>query len=228
MRGLALAAMLFTTTAWAEPTPPDLIAPAAFDYYVLTLSWSPGFCDTGGERRSPEQCDSGSNATFVTHGLWPNEANGGDPCGDKLQQDYIPSNALGVGERVYPTRGLAIHEWRTHGVCTGLDAAHYFKAVQFARDEFTIPEQLRHPTSRFQTSPGEIEKAFIDANANLTADSMAVTCGHGELVDVRFCLTKNLGAFARCPKVVRRSCQAGSVSVATPAASPFPFRHTGL
>ena len=216
MRWLALAALLLTSAASAEPTPPDLIAPASFDYYVLTLSWSPGFCDTGGESRSPEQCDSGSNATFVTHGLWPNDANGGDPCGDKLQQDYIPSNALGVGERVYPTRGLAIHEWRTHGVCTGLDAAHYFKAVQFARDEFTIPEQLRHPTSRFQTSPGEIEKAFIDANANLTADSMAVTCQRGELIDVRFCLTRDLRAFAICPEVARRTCRGGSISVSPP------------
>ena len=183
---------------------------------MLTLSWSPGFCDTGGESRSPEQCDSGANAGFVTHGLWPNDANGVDPCGDKLQPDYIPSAALSVGERVYPTRGLAIHEWRTHGVCTGLDAQHYFRAVQYARDEFTIPENLRHPTARFETSPGEIVKAFAAVNANLTPDSMAVTCERGELIDVRFCLTRNLQAFALCPDVVRRSCRSGSLAVSPP------------
>jgi len=215
MRRLALAAMLASGAAWAEPTPPDLIATAKFDYYVLTLSWSPGFCDTGGESRSPEQCDSGSNAAFVTHGLWPNDSNGGDPCGDKMQDDYIPSSALGIGERVYPTRGLAIHEWRTHGVCTGLDAAHYFKAVQFARDEFTIPENLRHPTARFETTGAEIEQAFMAANANLTADSMAVTCQRGELIDVRFCLTPDLRAFAICPDVARRTCR-GSLAVSPP------------
>jgi ribonuclease T2 len=216
MRSLAFAAMLLATAASAEPTPPDLVAPAPFDYYVLTLSWSPGFCDTGGESRSPEQCDSGSNAAFVTHGLWPNETGGRDPCGDKLQQDYVPSSALSVGERVYPTRGLAIHEWRTHGVCTGLDAQHYFRAVQFARDEFTIPENLRHPTARFETNPGALFKAFADVNANLTAESMAVTCERGELIDVRFCLTRDLRAFAICPDVARRSCRSGSISVSPP------------
>ncbi len=216
MRGFALAAMLAATAASAEPTPPELIATATFDYYVLTLSWSPGFCDNGGESRSPEQCDSGSSAAFVTHGLWPNDAHGGVPCGDRLQQDYIPSSALSVGERVYPTRGLAIHEWRTHGVCTGLDAAHYFRAVQFARDEFTIPETLRHPTARFQTTPAEIEKAFAAVNPNLTPESMAVTCVRGELIDVRFCLTPDLRAFAICPDVARRSCRSGSLAVSPP------------
>ena len=216
MRALAVAAALFATAASADPTPPDLVAPAAFDYYVLALSWSPGFCDTGGESRSPEQCDRGANAAFVTHGLWPNDAGGRDPCGDKLQQDYIPSSALSVGERVYPTRGLAIHEWRAHGVCTGLDAQHYFRAVQFARDEFTIPENLRHPTARFQTTPGAIVKAFADVNANLTPASMAVTCERGELIDVRFCLTRDLRAFAICPEVVRRSCRGGSLEVSPP------------
>ncbi len=213
MRGLAFAATLLATAATAAPTPPDLVAPARFDYYVLALSWSPGFCDTGGASRSPEQCDSGSNAAFVTHGLWPNDAGGRDPCGDTLQADYVPSAALSVGERVYPTRGLAIHEWRTHGVCTGLDAQHYFRAVQFARDELTIPETLRHPTARFETTPAALFKAFADVNANLTADSMAVTCERGELIDVRFCLTRDLRAFAICPDVVRRSCRGGSLVV---------------
>ena len=216
MRRLALAAVLIATAAAAEPTPPDLIATAKFDYYVLTLSWSPGFCDTGGESRSPEQCDSGANAAFVTHGLWPNDADGSDPCGDKLGPDYVPSNALGIGEQVYPTRGLAIHEWRNHGVCTGLDAAHYFKAVQFARDEFTIPENLRHPTARFETTPQAIVQGFAAVNANLTPASMAVTCQRGELIDVRFCLTPDLRAFAICPDVTRRSCRSGSISVSPP------------
>ena len=154
--------------------------------------------------------------TRSTNVCSPNDANGVDPCGDKLQPDYIPSAALSVGERVYPTRGLAIHEWRTHGVCTGLDAQHYFRAVQYARDEFTIPENLRHPTARFETSPGEIVKAFAAVNANLTPDSMAVTCERGELIDVRFCLTRNLQAFALCPDVVRRSCRSGSLAVSPP------------
>ncbi len=63
-RGAVAVSRCGSSVARAAPTPPDLVAPAAFDYYVLTLSWSPGFCDTAGARKSPEQCGSG-----VWHGL---------------------------------------------------------------------------------------------------------------------------------------------------------------
>ena len=195
-------------------TPIDLVAPANFDFYVLTLSWSPQFCDSSGADRSPEQCRVGASSGFVVHGLWPDNANREDPSDCRLQPEYVPGGVLGLGAQVYPSRGLAIHEWKSHGTCTGLDAAHYFRAVQYARNEFKIPEAFARPRTRFSASPDEIIKQFAAANANLTADSMAVTCAHGELVDVRFCLTRNLGAFALCPKVVRRSCHAGSLNVA--------------
>ena len=175
-----------------------------------------GLLRHGRESRSPEQCDSGASAAFVTHGLWPNDANGRDPCGDKMQQDYVPSAALSVGERVYPTRGLAIHEWRTHGVCTGLDAEHYFRAVQFARDEFTIPETLRHPTARFDTTPAAIFKAFADVNANLTAGSIGGDVPARRVDRRALLLTRDLRAFAICPDVARRSCRSGSLKVSPP------------
>lgn len=211
---LAAALWLFAAArALAGPTPADLVATAPFDYYVLTLSWSPGFCDTGGARKSPEQCDLGSGAGFVTHGLWPDSARGRDPAACGLGPSYIPPTVLALGQRIYPSRGLAIHEWREHGTCTGLDAARYFRAVQYARDEFTIPPAFVQPRAPFTVSPAEIIRQFAAANANLTRDSMAVTCERGELIDVRFCLTPDLRAFARCPKVARRSCRDDSIQV---------------
>ena len=42
-----------------------------FDFYVLALSWSPGFCDTGGSERDRDQCSDGAGLGFVVHGLWP-------------------------------------------------------------------------------------------------------------------------------------------------------------
>src|SRR5438067_705542 len=81
------------TGLWAcaasAATPIDLVAPADFDFYVLTLSWSPGFCDLGGERKSPEQCGRGAAAGFVTHGLWPDNANRDDPRACGLSPDFI-------------------------------------------------------------------------------------------------------------------------------------------
>jgi ribonuclease T2 len=210
---LAAAAAFWLSAACAGPTPADLVAPAGFDFYVLTLSWSPRFCDTGGASKSPQQCDAGAGAGFVTHGLWPDNANGQDPRACGLSPDYIPGAVLALASQIYPTRALAIHEWREHGTCTGLDSAHYFRAVQYARSQFAIPEEFANPTARFETTPDAIVKAFAAVNDNLDPDSVAVTCERGELVDVRFCLTRDLRAFARCPKVARRSCSADSISV---------------
>jgi ribonuclease T2 len=46
--------------------------PGQFDYYVLSLSWSPSFCEASGERGAPPQQQCGARAySFVVHGLWP-------------------------------------------------------------------------------------------------------------------------------------------------------------
>ncbi|NUR13135.1 MAG: ribonuclease T, partial [Bradyrhizobium sp.] len=52
-------------------------APGEFDFYVLSLSWSPSFCEEAAERggRSQIQC-SGRPYAFVVHGLWPQDENG--------------------------------------------------------------------------------------------------------------------------------------------------------
>src|SRR5438874_4074521 len=48
--------------------------PGEFDFYVLSLSWSPSFCEQaserGNDRRSGAQC-GGRPFSFVVHGLWP-------------------------------------------------------------------------------------------------------------------------------------------------------------
>jgi ribonuclease T2 len=52
------------------------------------------------------------------------------------------------------------------------------------------------------------------ANANLTANNMAITCARGELIDVRVCLSKDLRAFANCRKVSGHTCHSSSIAVA--------------
>src|SRR5258706_14072400 len=49
-------------------------APGEFDFYVLSLSWSPSFCEEASERgsggRSQVPC-GGRPCSFVGPGLWP-------------------------------------------------------------------------------------------------------------------------------------------------------------
>src|SRR5438270_13005905 len=44
--------------------------PGKFDFYVLSLSWSPSYCEQAGERAPPQQCGT-RPFSFVVHGLWP-------------------------------------------------------------------------------------------------------------------------------------------------------------
>jgi ribonuclease T2 len=50
-------------------------APGEFDFYVLSLSWSPSFCEAASERgrsgRSQDAQCGGRPFSFVVHGLWP-------------------------------------------------------------------------------------------------------------------------------------------------------------
>src|ERR1700734_3865400 len=210
---LALAAVQAPIVAVAQtapPTPP--VATTQFDYYVMTLSWAPGFCDLGGQETSSPECAAGSGDGFVVHGLWPDNDYRPNPEGCQ-GQDASPAD-LADEHGLYPNDSLAAYEYRKHGTCTGLSAHDYFATVRNVRQRLAIPAILQAPHQPLHLSPGDIEQAFMAANANLHPDNMAVTCSNGELIDVRFCIAKDLSSYAICRKVARHSCQRGSIAVA--------------
>ncbi len=213
----ARAALLALSMGSAGPAAPAGAPPPAatapFDYYVMALSWSPGFCDLGGAEKSPRQCASGAGYGFVVHGLWPDNRFGPDPADCDPDAEVSPA-ALAAANGLYPTDGLATYEYRKHGTCTGLDAADYFAAVRLVRDAIAIPPSLQGVRVWRRLPPEQIRQAFIDANANLRPDNIAVTCARGELVDVRICVSRTLKAFATCPQVARNSCRRDTIVVA--------------
>ncbi len=206
---LALALAGAPIAAGAQNAPP--VATTPFDYYVMTLSWAPGFCDLGGEETSAPECAAGSGDGFVVHGLWPDNDYRPNPEGCP-GEEASPAD-LAEAHGLYPNDRLAAYEYRKHGACTGLSAHDYFATVRSVRERLKIPATLQTPHQPFSLSPADLEQAFMAANANLRADNMAVTCSNGELVDVRFCLSKDLTAYAICRKVARHSCQRGSIEV---------------
>ena len=187
-------------------------APGAFDFYLLTLSWSPGFCDTGGAAKAPDQCAIGSGQGFVVHGLWPQYQHG-YPSDCDASPRWVSSAALALTHGVFPDEGLARYEYRKHGSCSGLAPQEFFAAVRQARDAIIVPENLKAPHAQLTLAPNEIVDAFIAANNNLHADNIAVGCSHGELEDVRICISKDLSAYASCAEVARRSCHSRSINV---------------
>jgi ribonuclease T2 len=177
--------------------------PGVFDYYLLTLSWSPEFCHSPAHADKPE-CSA--HYGFVVHGLWPQYAQGyPEHC----------SNAPGLAnpeemKDIMPDAGLVAHEWSTHGTCSGLDAEAYFKQLRQAYGSVKIPARLAAPHENFSLPPQEVKSEFVKANPNFSADDMTVSCGNNYLTAVSLCMTKDLKPTA-CQNL--RDCRANVVRV---------------
>jgi ribonuclease T2 len=198
-----------------RPRPRGASIPGAFDFYVLSLSWSPGFCDTGGAEKHRSQCDAGSGLGFVVHGLWPQYETGfPSDCGPAGRS---PSRiALEGAKNVYPDVNLARYEWRKHGTCSGKSPTDYFADVRRARDAVEIPPPFRAASDRQTWTPIDIERAFIAANPKLRPDMMGIACRSGVLEEVRICFSKDLREFHTCPEVSRGSCRTRELRVPAP------------
>lgn len=208
LRALALLGLL----AFAGPASAQQNGqPGRFDYYVLSLSWSPSYCANAGDRADPSQCRRGKPLAFVVHGLWP-QYDQGWPQDCQYPAPRVPEATLRSMLDVMPGRGLVLHEWRKHGTCSGLDPDAYFDAVRDALGKVTIPGQFRNVTRPITTSAPEVENAFRVANPGLAADMIAVNCEDGRVSEVRICMDRSLG-FTSCPAVDRRACRAGKITM---------------
>jgi ribonuclease T2 len=186
--------------------------PGNFDFFVLALSWSPGFCAAEGADKAPSQCAAGADLGFVVHGLWPQFEHGFPADCDAAARP--PSRlVLAKAAGLFPDAGLARYEWRKHGTCTGEAPADYFADVRRARDEIAIPAMFQSPQAVQTAAPAAVARAFMDANPRLRPGMMAIGCQRSILQDVRFCLTKDLREFRTCPEVVRVSCRSPQISV---------------
>jgi ribonuclease T2 len=111
---------------------------------------------------------------------------------------------------IMPDAGLVNHEWSTHGTCSGHDAESYFKLLRRAFTSVKVPERFTAPRENFSISPQEVKNEFIQANPNLRADELTVSCGNNYLTAVSMCLTKDLKPTA-CQNL--RDCRANVIRV---------------
>lgn len=188
--------------------------PGEFDFYVLALSWSPGFCELEGDGRGRdrEQCAPGARLGFVVHGLWPqNERGFPSDCGPAGR---TPSRiAMEQAAGLFPSEGLARHEWRKHGTCSGSSPSDYFADVRRARDKVVIPPALQKSERDQSWTAIDLERAFVAANPGLRTDMMSIACRRGVLQEVRICFSKDLRGFRTCEEVDRSGCRTREITV---------------
>jgi ribonuclease T2 len=178
-----------------------------FDYYVMSLSWSPTFCET---HQTNPQC--AQHPGLVLHGLWPQYQSGGYPqhC---ATSERLTDEARALGVTVFPTEDLMVHEWQTHGTCNGTPALDYFKSAQSAHGSIAVPAALQPGGNARSMTGQQIVAALKDANPALTSKSLALTCSHQEFSEVRICLSKDDLKPISCGSQVSGSCGTAPVKV---------------
>jgi ribonuclease T2 len=200
----ALAQRGFSTGPGPSPfggTPSGRHAAGRFDYYTLSLSWSPTYCASARRPDTDLQCAPRRRPrpyAFVLHGLWPQFERGGAPDSCPYS-GRVPQRTIDGMLDIMPAPGLVIHEFRKHGSCSGLDPDAFYKLARRLHDKVAIPDSFQHLQRARFVSPADLVREFVAANPGLRPDMMAVSCGNpgDRLREVRVCFNRN-GEFTRC------------------------------
>lgn len=155
-------------------------AKAPVDYYMLALSWSPGFCDIQREKYGDQlpyssQYQCGNNRTFgwVVHGLWPQNANAravsDHPRFCKGDLPALPKGLLAQYLAISPGEKLLQGEWEKHGSCAFDSAQQYFAKEQELFNALKLPNQKLSRDELFgwmkQHNP-QLKNAYLRASRN--------------------------------------------------------------
>lgn len=167
--------------------------PGQFDYYALSLSWSPSYCAT---HKDPNQCGTGRQLGFVLHGLWPQY--------DKGYPERCSTEPLSAADKaryapLFPSPTLIAHEWPKHGTCSGLTPAGYFELSAKLKQELAIPASYQAPAQPVRTSHADLIASFRKANPPMQANGVLPFCSNGGrfLSEIHACYDKG-GAPASC------------------------------
>ncbi|MCR8550107.1 ribonuclease T2 [Salipiger sp. P9] len=173
-----------------------------FDYYVLSLSWSPTWCALEGDARRSPQCDTDHG--WILHGLWPQYHRGYPSYCHSPQR--APTRAMTAEMAdIMGTSGLAWHQWKKHGACTGLSAEAYYSLARRAYEAVRRPAVFRKLKDPVTLPATLVEEAFLKENPGLEPDMLTITCKSGRIQEARLCLSKALDPVP-CGQDVIRDC----------------------
>jgi ribonuclease T2 len=198
MRALLLALLCLGTPVSAEGE-----RAGDFDYYVLSLSWSPTWCALEGEAEGSPQCDRPLG--WVLHGLWPQYEDGWPSFCRTAERDPTRRETAAMAD-IMGTAGLAWYQWKKHGRCAGLPPEAYFAAARAAFARVNLPDVFMRLDRPVRLPASVVEDAFLEANPEWDADTVTITCRSDRIQEARVCLTRNLDP-RPCGADVVRDCR---------------------
>ena len=175
-----------------------------YDYFVLSLSWSPNWCAIEGDAKRSPQCADDTGHGWIMHGLWPQFHRGYPSFCRTVERPpsrgmtYAMADIMGTG-------GLAWHQWNKHGTCTGLSAQDYYALSRRAYATVTRPDIFRKLDRSVKLPASVVEDAFLKANPTFEPDGITITCRNGHIQEARICLSRDLMPVP-CGQDVVRDC----------------------
>ncbi len=128
--------------------------------------------------------------SFVLHGLWPQYERGYPQSCRTRDKPWVPKKTIDRMLDIMPSPRLVIHEFKSHGTCSGLAPDAYFDLARKLFGRIAIPARYRNTAEPLTTSPAEVEREFLTANPKLKADMLAVVCGKpNRLREIRICFS---------------------------------------
>ena len=176
-----------------------------FDYYVLSLSWSPNWCALEGDARKSPQCDARHDYGWVLHGLWP-QYHRGWPAFCRTTELEPTRRMTNDMEDIMGSAGLAWYQWEKHGTCSGLTASQYFALARKAYEQVNRPQIFRKLDRAVKLPASVVEEAFLKANPSWEPDMLTITCRDGRIQEARLCLSKDLRPVP-CGRDAVRDCR---------------------
>lgn len=159
-----------------------------FDYYVMSLSWSPEYCASS---NNPDTNQCGERRySLVVHGLWPQYDNGGFPETCSAER-AVPTAIVDSMLDIMPSKTLIQHEWDKHGTCSGLSVDKYFQLTRQIYNSIAIPNKYKQPTDYIMTSIKGLESDLIAVNPTLDGSKIAIDCKGRYLQEILVCYDKN-------------------------------------
>ena len=156
----------------ATTAPATVAVAPGFEYYVLSLAWTPG-------KRGP----------FLVSGFLPEKSEGAGPESCKSDRK-VSRGAVNLALPLMVSREAVQAEREKHGSCSELSAADYFNGMRYARSQVQIPVQLTSLEDPATESPLQIEAQFAGANPGFPAGAFRVGCEGGRFTEVRVCFDR--------------------------------------
>ena len=199
---------------WGGGRPTRSYEAGKFDYYVMSLSWSPTYCEDVGSARNDPQCRPRGNRrfAFVLHGLWPQFERGWPQDCQTPDRGFVPKPVAQRMLDIMPSERLVFHEYRKHGTCSGLGVDGYFDLARKLHAHIKVPQRYHNVNDpKLVVTPAEIREEFKAANPGLKDDMFVVKCGGpgNRLDEVRVCFDR-AGQFRACGRNEdqRKACSA--------------------